>query len=249
MSGRTRPSRVVCEKADRSLVEVVAKFSSGCDRGEASLAMEVVGACLAADLGLPVPTPFLLEVQTDWVDTVTNTEHQRLMRASSSIAFGSTEVGTGFRAWTTGDRPSATMLPIAAGIFVFDVAINNPDRRDDNPNCLIRGNDLRIFDHELAFVYKGIIGWQPPWNMGSLAPFATPGQHIFHRGLVGQAIDVAPIRAAWVAISDERLADYKAAIPNAWSNVLPAVDDAVGLIQGVRDHIDGVLAEVMRVLA
>ena len=51
---------VECEKTDGTLVEVVAKFAGGRDRGDTALAMEVVAACLAADLGLPVPKPYLL---------------------------------------------------------------------------------------------------------------------------------------------------------------------------------------------
>lgn len=247
-SGRTKPSRLFCEKQDNTIVEVIAKFSAGCERGEAALAMEVLGACLAADLGLPVPTPYLLDIKPEWVATVTNAERRSLMTASSPIAFGSTLVGAGFRAWTTGDRMSDLMLSTAAGIFVFDAFVNNADRREDNPNCLVRGTNLRIFDHELAFLYKGIIGWRQPWHVGALAAFASPGRHIFYKGLKGRSVDLAAIRSAWSSLDDRRLAGYKVAIPPAWSSSLPAVDDAIGLIQGVRDHLDDALAEVRRIL-
>lgn len=61
-------------------------------------------------------------------------------------------------------------------------------------------------------------------------------------------VDLAPVRQAWAALDDGRLAGYKNAIPAAWATALPAVDDAISLIQGVRDHIDDALAEVRRVL-
>ena len=138
-SGRTKPSRVTCEKADKTFVEVVAKFSDACDYKDASLALEVIGACLAADLGLPVPKPYLLDVQPAWVATVTNAERRAAMQRSSPVAFGSTQAGTGFRAWTAADRITGAMLPSAAGIFAFDAFINNFDRRSDNPNCLVKG--------------------------------------------------------------------------------------------------------------
>ena len=241
--------RLTCERADQSFVEVVAKFSGACDRNDASLAMEVVGACLAADLGLPVPRPYLLDVQPAWVATVTDIERRNVMLRSAPFAFGSTQAGPGFRVWTTVDRLADTMLPTAAGIFAFDAFINNVDRRSDNPNCLVKGSDLRIFDHELAFLYKGILFWREPWQAGALAPFATPGRHIFYEGLKGRDdVDFGPIRQAWSSIDDGRLAAYKACIPAAWSTAAPAVDDAISLIQGVRDHIDAALAEVRRVL-
>ena len=247
-NGRTKPSRLTCEKADGTLVEVVAKFSAGCDRKEGSLAMEVIAACLAADLGLPVPKPYLLDAQPAWTATVANSERRTLMQASSPVAFGSTLVGRGYRAWTGTDRITDVMLPLAAGIFTFDSFINNPDRRVGNPNCLVKGSELRIFDHELAFLYKGIIGWKSPWQIGALSPFATSGRHIFHAGLKGRGADLEPIRQVWQLLHDDRLAAYKASMPPAWSSAQPAVDDAIDLIRGVRDHIDAALDEVRRVL-
>ena len=247
-TGRTKPSRVTCQKADGSFVEVVAKFSDSCDRKDASLAMEVISVCLAADLELPIPTPYLLDVQPPWVATVTNAERQAAMMRSSPVAFGSTQAGAGFRVWASGDRISDAILPAAVAIFAFDSFISNVDRRADNPNCLVKGADLRIFDHELAFLYKGIIGWREPWQIGALAAFATPGRHIFYAGLKGRGADLASVRQGWSALNDGRLAAYKASVPVAWSAATTAVDDAINLIRGVRDHIDAALAEVRRVL-
>lgn len=150
--------------------------------------------------------------------------------------------------WSPSDRISTQMLPVAIGIFCFDAFINNTDRRDDNPNCFVKGHDLRIFDHELTFVYKGVLFWREPWKIGSLAPFAASGAHIFYAKLKGQAIDLEPIRVAWSGLSDADLARYKRAVPAAWSSAGSAVDDAISLIQGVRAHIDEALAEVRRVL-
>ena len=69
-NGRTRPAIVVCETAAGDQIDVVAKFSASCDHGVVNLAREVVAACLAADLGLPIPKPFLLDIQPDWAASV-----------------------------------------------------------------------------------------------------------------------------------------------------------------------------------
>jgi hypothetical protein len=247
-SGRTRPARVECEKTDGTLVEVVAKFAGGCDRGDIALAMEMVAACLAADLGLPVPKPYLLAIDPAWVGTIPDAAYRAIVARSGSMAYGSTEVGSDYRAWTPSDRLTPQQVPVALAIFCFDAFINNPDRRDDNPNCLVKDQHLRIFDHELTFVYKGILFWQEPWKVSALAPFASPGRHIFYAKLKGHQVDMAPIRGAWATLSDERLASYKGSVPAAWSSAGTAVDDAISLIRGVRDHIDDALAEVRRVL-
>ena len=247
-SGRNRPARVECETADGALVEVIAKFAGLCDRGEVALAIEVVGACLAADLGLPIPKPYLLNIDQAWVCTIPDATYRAAVGRSGAVAFGSTNIGSGYRSWTGNDRLPAQLVPVALAIFCFDAFINNIDRRDGNPNCLFKTPQLRIFDHELSFVYKGVLGWRSPWLVGALAPFASPGQHIFHAKLKGQTIDLAPVRAAWSRLSDARLDEYKRVVPSAWTNVGTAVGDAISLIQGVRDNIDGALAEVRRVL-
>jgi hypothetical protein len=247
-SGRNKPARVECEREDGSLVEVVAKFVGNCDRKEAALAIEVVAACLAGDLGLPVPKPYLMNIDQAWVGTIPDAIYQAAVSRSGTLAFASTHVGSGYRVWTRHDRLSADMLPVALAIFCFDAFVSNADRKDDNPNCFLKTPQLRIFDHELTFVYKNILFWKEPWKVSALAALATPGAHIFHAKLKGQAIDVAPIRAAWSALSDARLGEYKGAVPTAWAAAMPAVDDAISLIQGVRDNIDGALAEVRRVL-
>jgi hypothetical protein len=60
--GRTGPVLAAIETEDGEEVEVFAKLSAGCDQGVVNLAREAIAACLAADLGLPVPRPWLVEV-------------------------------------------------------------------------------------------------------------------------------------------------------------------------------------------
>ncbi|MFG1421725.1 HipA family kinase [Roseixanthobacter liquoris] len=248
-SGRTAPSIVTCELDDGAVVEVVAKFSANCDEGNVSLAMEVVAACLAADLGLPVPEPFVLEVSPAWANTIPDVARRAKILASSPVAFGSRLAVGQFAAWNSGNKISDTMRPTAASIFVFDAAVQNFDRRTNNPNCLVRGDELIIFDHELAFSHRlPLFGWVPPWRLGGLASFEHGG-HIFWRGLKGSNVDLSPVGAAWAGLSDGQIADYEAAVPAEWGNAASAVSVAAKLIQDARDNIDGVLAEVRRVLS
>lgn len=247
--GRTGPLFITCEAADGSTVEVVAKFSGGCDQGYINLAREVIGACLAGDLGLPVPEPFLIDVPADWAATIPDASQRAKVERSSPVAFGSRVMTGQFGIWTPGNLISDIMLPTAAGIFVFDAIIQNPDRRSDNPNCLVRGDELRIFDHELAFSHGLVIGWQPPWTLGGLKSMETNGNHIFHPGLKGRIVDYAPIRAAWAGLSDAKIGDYVAALPAEWTNLGAVAATVIKLIKDARDNIDAVLEEVKRVLS
>jgi hypothetical protein len=54
---------------DTSLIEVVVKFSDFCDQKQENLAMEsmeAIAGCLAGDLGLPIPEPWLISIPPDW---------------------------------------------------------------------------------------------------------------------------------------------------------------------------------------
>ncbi|MCB4771062.1 hypothetical protein LGR54_20845 [Ancylobacter sp. Lp-2] len=154
-----------------------------------------------------------------------------------------------FATWSSGNLVSDLMLPAAAGIFVFDAITQNPDRRAANPNCLVRGDELRIIDHELTFSHELVLGWKPPWMQDGLKHLESPGYHIFRERLRGRVIDYGLIRDAWQGLSDAKVADYEAALPTEWPDVGHSAASAMKLIRDARDNIDAVLEEVKRVLS
>jgi hypothetical protein len=247
-NGRTFPSHLVCEKAGGDTVEVVAKFSAGCDEGVVNLAREVISVCLAADLGLPVPMPYLIDIPKGFADIVPDAERKVRIKASASVAFGSTLMTRQYSAWNAGWKISDTMLPTAAAIFVFDSIIQNPDRREGNPNCIVRGDDIRIFDHELAFTHAKVLSWKAPWLLGGLKHLETSGNHIFRTQLRGRVIDFGVIQARWRSLSDARISAYGGSVAAEWAVSASAVDGALALIRDARDHIDGCVTEIKRVL-
>lgn len=246
--GRTGPAILTCEDAAGNPVELFCKVSGGCDAGVSSLARESVGACLAADLGLPIPRPYLVDLSPEFADTVPDDTVRQKLLASSAVGFGSLRVPNQFAVWAKGNQITDTMVPDAAAILVFDAVIQNPDRRDGNPNCLVKGEELRVFDHELAFMTEQLLFWTPPWKLGGLSWVGNPGAHIFASGLKGREIDYDPIKALWSNLSDTRLTEYQTAIPEAWAGSEAAVQAALKLIRDARDNIDGCLNEVRRIL-
>lgn len=247
-NGRTGPGFITCEDAAGSPIEVVAKLSSRCDLKETSLAMELVSACLAGDLGLPVPQPYLVYMDAAWIDTVSDSIWAGAARQSSPLAFGSKRVAPGYHSWVVGTVLLGSMVGTAAGVIVFDAITDNPDRRESNSNCLQKGDDLRIIDHELCLSPVPLLGWQPPWQLGALHNMETPGAHIFRVPLRKQVVDWTVIREAWKGLSDACLSDYQAALPTEWASTVPAVGKAIEKIRNARDNIDGCIAEVQRVL-
>ncbi|MGY3563179.1 hypothetical protein ACVWXP_006448 [Bradyrhizobium sp. USDA 4463] len=246
--GRTGPLMLLCERQDGSYVEAVAKFSAGCDEREVNLAREAIAVCLAADLGLPVAEPLIVVVTPEWIASIPDPAVRAKVAASSSLAFGS-KLATGqYSVWNTGTTVSASMLLTAAAIFVFDAIIQNFDRREENPNCLVNGEKILIFDHEMTFMHRLVLGWKPPWALGGLQAFEVPGRHIFRASLLGCDIDFGPIKASWMSITNDRIEEYRAAIPREWSGNYAPIDAALSLVRDARNNIDACLTEISRVL-
>jgi hypothetical protein len=247
--GRTRPLVANCVLRDGTEVELICKLSAGCEEGVIHLAKEALAACLATDLGLPVPKPFLVEIPQGLEAAMQDADVAKRIANSSALAFGSTRVSEQFSIWLPGSRISEAMLPVAAAIFLFDAIIQNPDRRDANPNCLTSGEEIRIIDHELAFPHLWIARWKPPWQVGSMDLLTQPGQHIFFAQLRQRKIDFTALRAAWAGLSEAHLQAYKMAMPAEWAAGRPAIDKALGLIADARDRIDDCISELGRILA
>ena len=247
-SGRTRPLLMRCDVDADSPKELFCKISEGCDQEVTSLAKEVVAACLAHDLGLPVPVPYLVDIPTELVSVVSDVDIATRLQASSSVCFGSSKVHQ-FGAWSLGSRVTEAMQPVALSALVFDAVIENPDRRPSNPNCLVSGDHIRLIDHELAFPSTAMmIGRLPPWQNGGLSWIEQPDGHIFRKQLKHRGLDYSLLPGIWSSVSDARLQDYRSAIPSVWSEALPVVDDALDRIRMARDNIAGVIAEIQRVL-
>jgi len=141
------------------------------------------------------------------------------------------------------------MKPAAAAILVFDLLTQNYDRKDENPNCFVKGDDVRIFDHDLSLVSSQmIIGYKPPWQTGGLRAFEVPGFHIFLRHLKGKGIALDDVKTAWKALT---LADFNTIaglLPDEWSIPAHEIASIMEQLEGINQNIDDCFQEVMRVL-
>lgn len=248
-SGRTVPSRLTCEAADGTEVEVVAKLSDGCDRKVTALAMEAIAAMLASDLDLPVPEPFLVSLEPEFIAELPDALVAAMARRSNPLAFGSKHLPPGYTSWPVGKAIPKEALATAAEIFAFDALIVNDDRRPANPNCLFSGASLAIYDHEMAFFTEGIIGWKPPWEIGALESCKQTRRHLFSEQLCGKPVNFDRLAGAWRAVTDERLAAYRSALPEAWNSASQPADQALRYIGRVRDNIEAALQEVRRAIS
>ena len=155
----------------------------------------------------------------EWISSVTDFDTRETLERSAPIAFGSTSAGNGWSTWATNNSMTAERRSGALKIFAFDVFIENPDRRPSSPNVLVRGDQFRIFDHELAFRVRQVLGRRPePWSPGYVDRLLEPDGHVFGRPLKrARELDTSGLRPAWSNLSDDDLAECQRCIPPEWA--------------------------------
>lgn len=248
-NGRTDPFLMECESDTGDSIEIVAKFS-GPQIGVEGLMREALCAILAADLGLPVPPCFCVHVEPSFLEALQGTHpvEAAALVAAVPLGFGSEKLPPGFTNWMRDRSIPKAMQQRAAEIYAFDLLIQNPDRRPDNPNLQSCGERFAIFDHELALVTQGVLFWKPPWVPGALAAAGAIGQHVLRGGLKGFQPDYARLIGAWEAIDDHRIAAYRAALPLEWSTNPDAADTAIVFLKELRDNVRPAMQEILRTL-
>lgn len=248
-TGKTRPAFAVATDADGNNVDVVLKLSFSSERGISGMAMEAVVACLAGDLGLPVPQPYIARLTPQFIDATASVDPEWATLASRSCrrTFASKRVPDGFTTWVSGGKIPPTSQVAAASILLLDAVSKNADRRPENPNLLVRGDEFRIIDHELCFP-TFLLTLGNAWEIGGLQGMATVDWHILRDGLQGQNIDWSATVGSWQALSDDMIDAYATCLPQEWEEAQPAIAPALDRIKQARDNAADCAAEVQRII-
>lgn len=250
LNGRTKPILINCERENGKEVEVVAKFSFGCDNSTDGLMREALAAMLAKDLGLPIPEPFVVNITPEFIGSIQNQEVATLLKKSDQLGFGSSKLPNGFFVWTSASGPLSRKLEqVALEIMAFDAWLTNADRRVTNPNLLTDSDNFAIFDHELTLMTNLNIGWQAPWIAGSFSGQNNLKNHVFYQSFAGKSgFELSRICNVFSNISDERINSYAHAIPTSWCTNHQALLQIVDFIIKLRNNIQLASIEFLRAL-
>lgn len=250
-NGRNHACFVTCTDLAGERYEAIVKFSAGCESGVGALIREALSAFLAADLGLHVPEPLLVEVPQQFTAGPAHPAENAFIAASCRYAFGSTKLAAGYQIVSPAHPIQGPMIQKAAEIFVFDTFTANYDRGPQNPNCLTQGDLVSIIDHELAFLMSAILFWKNPWTKGGGDTLSMVDKHVFWIHVRKQNIDFERMKTCLLLIDDARLDLYVAALPDEWlagqGNVIAS--EIVSYIRELRDNSTEAFNEVVRVLS
>lgn len=245
-NGRTIPCVFECEDEVGNSFEIVVKFSECLHEKETSLAHEAISAILAADLNLPIPEPFIVKFDNEFISIISDAAIKSFMERSCRLGFG-LKLVTGYSVWQKGKKISANMTQEAAHIIIFDQIIINSDRRPDNPNCQYLSDDFLIYDHELAFTRA--LFWKAPWEDGGMNDLSDRNKHIF----AGPYFTVKPrdlnsFVETWNRIPKSRFVEYKNALPDEWKKDNLKIEEILNYLSSSQDNIQVIVDNAIKVL-
>ncbi len=217
-NGRTSPAIFTCEGPDlKGPEEFVVKLRGGLERGESGLLYELYASLLAEHFGIQRPRPVVVTLEADLADTIEATlasdlNRARIIKKSVGLNFGS-QFLVNLTVWPVDKYVPEPMQEAAMKVFAFDALIQNPDRSFKNPNLETRGDELFIFDHELAFSFiLDIFPNQTPWRLMNEQYL---NNHVFAKVLKGIPFSDDFLRRL-NSLSIDELEQFSQQIPNEW---------------------------------
>lgn len=164
------------------------------------LVRELIGNMLARELGVFTATPALVEIDGETADALNVSLSPRGLRIEPGTAVGCTYLRPLLPA--TGVLPEEAAVEVPR-LYGFDLAVQNPDRRIQNPNCALFENQLLAYDFEMAFSFLMLIG--NTFEAWEVSKHGIAPQHIFYPRLRGKLPDWNPLLTALRTLTGARL--------------------------------------------
>ncbi|MEM6620949.1 MAG: HipA family kinase [Pseudomonadota bacterium] len=250
-SGKSRPLRCAIEVDDGEQIEGYLKapgFSQ--EYTLEAMTRELLATCLGRELGLPVCEACVVTYETELFSELCDAN---LLDAFNSLegtpVFFSKSAGDGWHELPNDQKIPQNRLADALSIYVFDTIMENADRRVSNKNLLVKNDEFRIFDHEMAIPRAGLFILGPkPWQIGGIQN-ANVGDHqhaLFARLKPKTKLDIPEALAPWRALQDADIERYTNLLPEGWSNTVAAgvrsyVNEALLNIDEMEKMLEGVL--------
>src|SRR5579859_5299325 len=151
----------------------VVKFR-GAGQGPKALIAEALVASIALAVGLPVPTPAVVDLEDGFGRSEPDAEIQDLLQASIGANFG-LEFLPGALAFDPAVDGGLLSPELAADVVWLDAYVTNVDRTPRNTNLLVCRQQMWLIDHGAAlFIHHRWSGWRDRIQ----SPFTQIGDHV-----------------------------------------------------------------------
>ncbi len=245
VGGVTEPSKMGCSRPDGTTIDVFVKCSSqNCPPG--GLAREVIGALLAKFVGIPVGRPALVTVEPELLNMIGRVAPSTSARMRNSVVpmYGSIALGAGYSLCHRDLPIESSVYQTAVEIWAFDQLILNSDRNERKPNCMLKGEELVMIDHEKALLVETVGSFlQPaPWD-GNWLPYSG---HLFNSAVLSKTPNLDRLHNAWRSLDEVRIQEIFTYIPTSWGekNILSGIS---GYLVDLHANLDSAFANLKRV--
>ena len=225
--------------------EVVIKLGPDVQSGRMGLATESICAALAFPLGLKAARGWTVEITPDFAASVPDFKARERLTRAVGPQFGSTFHSGQYHVPLTDDHLEADLMDPAAAVMLFDAMIGNDDRHRNKPNCLLKGADIILIDHERALPGLRAEFRPAAWESGGLELFRN---HAFFNGLRGQLPDFTSPCLLWANITAKMAEQIVSDVPTLWMDGCErrkAIDFLVEM-QNNASRVSGLLTDLLR---
>jgi hypothetical protein len=142
---------------------------------------ELLGNLLAREFGIITPNPAIIILSEEFIEANKKSFWERNIKLRAGLGVGAEYFSQGFTAVKSDMFLSRDLLGQATLIYGFDLLSQNPDRKEHNPNCAVKGNQIVAFDFDqsLSFIYPIIGTKSEAWELSKL----KFGPHVFYSNL------------------------------------------------------------------
>lgn len=216
--GRTQPMLMECVREDQFAQKVV-KAVGLPEVDQRTLLCELLGNWTARALGAITAEPCLVDIPLRLAQLLD--ERYRLPIAAG-WAVGC-EYLTHGTVWKSVKRLSESQRAEAFRLFVADMLAQNPDRRDDKPNCgFTNRGELWAYDFDLCFAHCFVPLLGESNGLEQLAQ-----RHLLYPFLKGQAHDWQAVRDALASLERAWWDDLLYNLPDEWRSDAARIRDEV----------------------
>lgn len=130
----------------------------GTGEGPLANAIDWISLRLARAVGIPVPTPYLIDIRPDFVQQTRDGEIKDIILRSLGLNLGIEFIeGAALYHQRDANRIPSRMKDL---IYTFDVLFLNIDRTDMNPNMIVAGERLFCIDMAAVQAVKALLSGQ-----------------------------------------------------------------------------------------
>lgn len=228
-TGRTKPLLLECahvagdtERRGRFVVKALGLP----EVADFTLCHEFLGCRLARLFGLSAPQSVLVDLSPAFLEAVGSDLDREGLKPMPGLAVGVEHVRNLY-AFPASPTLGENEIVDAARIYVFDLAVQNPDRTGRWPNCGRALDALIPFDFENAFSFRFALLQPEPWEATRLG-FAD--QHLFHSQLRKAEVDWTSVFGPMRKVTVEAVEAVCGTIPDPWRSIGNDISDHLAAV-------------------